>query len=151
MKVPALAVAFVALAVAAPASYASSHREAPLTAQDPTADDTDFYVFKAPDAPDAVTFVANWLPFEDPAGGPNFYSFDDKAHYYLNVDNTGDGKPDVRYQFVFKTHYRNKNSFLYAAPTVESISSPNLFQYQTYDVTRETYKNGRETKSKVIA
>src|SRR3954447_7526142 len=113
MKSPALAPPPVALAVAAPASSASSRREAPLTAQDPTADDTDFYVFKAQDAPNAVTFVANWLPFEDPAGGPNFYSFDDKAHYYVNVDNTGDGVQDVRYLFTFKTEYRQPGTFLY--------------------------------------
>ena len=81
----------------------SSHREAPLTSIDPTADDTDVYAFTAPDAPGALTVVANWIPFEDPAGGPNFYRFDDRAPYYVNVDNTGDGKYDVRYRFRFKT------------------------------------------------
>src|SRR3954452_5578466 len=149
MKVPALAVAFVALAVAAPASYASSHREAPLTAQDPTADDTDFYVFKAPDAPDAVTFVANWLPFEDPAGGPNFYSFDDKAHYYVNVDNTGDGRWDVRYLLTFRTRIGNKGTFLYALPGVSSITDPKLNVKQFYDVTRLKYRRGKVVSSKV--
>ena len=57
----------------------SSHREAPLTSLDPTADDTDVYAFTANDAPGALTVVANWIPFEDPAGGPNFYRFDDRA------------------------------------------------------------------------
>ena len=56
---------------------------------------------------------SNWIPFEDPAGGPNFYRFDDSARYYLNVDNTGDGVADVRYLFDFKTKIRNPNSFLY--------------------------------------
>ena len=49
-----------------------------------------------------LTVVANWIPFEDPAGGPNFYRFDDRARYYINVDNTGDGKADVRYRFKFQ-------------------------------------------------
>src|SRR6476660_7354902 len=151
MKGPALAAALLALAVAAPASYASSHREAPLTSTDPTADDTDFYVFKAPDAPDKVTFVANWLPFEDPAGGPNFYKFDDRAHYYINVDNTGDGAPDIRYQFAFKTKVGNPDSFLYALPGVSSINDSKLNVKQTYTLTREVYKNGKERSSKVVA
>jgi len=74
---------------------ASSHREAPLSALDPTADDTDVYAFTADDAPNTLTVVSDWIPFEDPAGGPNFYRFDDKAKYYVNVDNTGDGKPEL--------------------------------------------------------
>src|SRR3954462_4133819 len=148
---PALRAALAAAILTAALSSGSSHREAPLSSIDPTGDDTDVYAFTAPDATGALTIVENWIPFEDPAGGPNFYRFDDRAHYYANIDNTGDGKADVRYEFVFKTHYRNKNSFLYAAPKVESINSPNLFQYQTYTITRELYKNGKETKSKVIA
>ena len=89
--------AAVALVVAM--SSGSSHREAPLTSIDPTADDTDVYAFVAPDATDSLTLIANWIPFEDPAGGPNFYRFDDRATYYLNIDNTGDGDYDVRYRF----------------------------------------------------
>src|SRR3954447_20229146 len=72
--------------VAAALSFGSSHREAPNTSQDPTADDTDVYAFSADAAPGQLTVVANWIPFEDPAGGPNFYNFDPKAHYYVNVD-----------------------------------------------------------------
>src|SRR2546423_4060540 len=116
-------IAVVAAAGAAVAvSFGSSHREAPNIALDPTADNTDVYAFKAQDAPNALTVVANWVPFEDPAGGPNFYRFDDRAHYWINVDNTGDGKPDVRYLFTFKTKIRNPNSFLYATPGVTSIN-----------------------------
>jgi len=91
----ALAAALGAVAIGA----GSSHREAPLTSLDPTADNTDVYAYVANDAQDAVTLVANWVPFEDPAGGPNFYRFDDRAHYYINVDNTGDGKLDICYLF----------------------------------------------------
>jgi hypothetical protein len=132
-------------------SNGSSHREAPLTALDPTGDDTDVYAFKAPDAANALTIVANWIPFEDPAGGPNFYRFDDRASYYLNVDNTGDGRYDVRYRFKFHTRTRDKNSFLYALPGVSSILDPKLNVVQTYDVTRETYRDGRQVGEKVVA
>ena len=58
-------------------SEASSHREAPLITQDPVADNTDVYAFVSPDRPDTVTLIANWIPFEEPAGGPNFYNFGD--------------------------------------------------------------------------
>src|SRR5215212_10870230 len=111
MRRIALAAALVAAAIAVPLSSGSSHREAPLTSIDPTGDDTDVYAFTASDAPGALTVVANWIPFEDPAGGPNFYNFDPKAHYYINVDNTGDGRYDVRYEFAFKTKVVNKESF----------------------------------------
>jgi hypothetical protein len=137
--------------VVAALSSGSSHREAPLTALDPTGDDTDLYAFTAPDAPGALTVVANWIPFEDPAGGPNFYRFDDRARYYINIDNSGDGKPDVRYQFRFHTKVRNPDSFLYALPGVSSISDSKLNVVQTYDVMREVYKDGRQVSSKVVA
>src|SRR4051812_20600936 len=132
-------------------STGSSHREAPLTALDPTGDDTDVYAFTADDAPGDLTVVANWIPFEDPAGGPNFYRFDDRASYYINVDNTGDGVQDVRYRFKFHTKIRNKDSFLYALPGVSSILDPKLNVVQTYDVTRESYRDGRLTGAKLVA
>src|SRR5881275_1288941 len=147
----ALPAAVAAVLVAVAMSVGSSHREAPNTALDPTADDTDVYAFTANDAPGKLTVVSNWIPFEDPAGGPNFYRFDDNADYYINVDNTGDGKPDLKYQFRFKTKVRNGNTFLYAAPGVTSISDPKLNVIQTYTVTRELYRNGKERSAKVIA
>ena len=79
-----LAGAIALLLVAGPgpqAAEASSHREAPLIATDPTADNTDLYAFVSPDRPDTVTFVANYVPFEEPAGGPNFFNFDPSALY----------------------------------------------------------------------
>src|SRR4051812_1507899 len=126
--------------VAAALSFGSSHREAPNTSQDPTADDTDVYAFTADDAPGQLTVVANWIPFEDPAGGPNFYNFDPRAHYYINVDNTGDGAADLRYEFAFKTKVVNPNSFAAATPTVDSLNDPNLNVRQRYTITREVYK-----------
>ena len=149
--VAALLAALAAGVLAVVPGSGSSHREAPLTSIDPTGDDTDLYAFTAPDATNALTVVANWIPFEDPAGGPNFYRFDDRASYYINVDNTGDGKYDVRYRFKFKTKVRNPNSFLYALPGVSSISDSKLNVVQTYTVTRETYKNGKRTGAKVVA
>ena len=90
--------------------------------------------------PTTLTVVANWVPFEDPAGGPNFYKFDQKARYYINVDNTGDGKYDVRYRFKFRDKYENGgSSFLYALPGVSSIDDPKLLQKQFYDVERLSY------------
>jgi hypothetical protein len=151
MRRIALIAALIAAAIAVPLSFGSSHREAPLTSIDPTADDTDLYAYTANDAPGALTVVANWIPFEDPAGGPNFYKFDDRAHYYINVDNTGDGAYDIRYQFAFKTKVGNPDSFLYALPGVSSINDSKLNVKQTYNITRETYKNGKKRSQKVIA
>jgi hypothetical protein len=147
----ALAAALAAGALAVTLGFGSSHREAPLSSLDPTGDDTDLYAFSAPDAPGSLTLVANWIPFEDPAGGPNFYRFDDRAAYYLNIDNTGDGQADVRYRFKFRTRVRNPNSFLYALPGVTGIGDPKLNVVQTYSVTRERYRDGREVSSRQIA
>ncbi|MEA2255665.1 MAG: hypothetical protein QOG35_1710, partial [Solirubrobacteraceae bacterium] len=149
--VAALLAALGAIAVVVSVGSTSSHREAPLSSLDPTADDTDVYAFVAPDATNDVTLIANWIPFEDPAGGPNFYRFDDRATYYLNVDNTGDGKFDIRYEFKFKTKVRNPASFLYALPGVTSIGDPKLNVVQTYTVTRERFRKGRMVSSHVIA
>ena len=150
-RLSTIAALVAAALVAAALSLGSSHREAPNTSQDPTADDTDVYAFTADDAPGSLTVVANWIPFEDPAGGPNFYNFDPKAHYYVNIDNTGDGVYDVRYEFAFKTKVVNKNSFAAATPTVESLKDPHLNVRQSYTITREKYKKGKKRSEKVIA
>ena len=84
-------------------SNASSHREAPLISEDPTADNTDLYAFRSPDKPNTLTIVSNWIPGEDPAAGPNYYTFSQSAHYNIYIDRNGDGKPDVTYTFQFKT------------------------------------------------
>jgi hypothetical protein len=118
------------------ASQASSHREAPLISQDPAADNTDVYAFVSPDRPDAVTIIANYVPLEQPAGGPNFASFGDDVRYKINVDNTGDGKEDIVYQFRFKTKTRNPNTFLYNTGTIDSLGDPDWNRPQVYSVTR---------------
>src|SRR3954471_23715377 len=143
--------ALVAGALAVTGGFGSSHREAPGISLDPSADNTDVYAYTAKDAPGALTVVANWIPQEDPAGGPNFFKFDDAADYYIQADNTGDGKADVKYRFKFKTTTKNKNTFLYAAPGVTSINDPKLNVVQRYSVTRETFRSGHQTGAKVIA
>ena len=85
------------------ASTASSHREAPLISEDPTADNTDLYAFRSPDKPSTFTVVSNWIPGEDPAAGPNYYTFSQSARYNIYLDRNGDGRPDVTYTFRFKT------------------------------------------------
>ncbi len=85
------------------ASTASSHREAPLISEDPTADNTDLYAFRSPDKPNTFTIVSNWIPGEDPAAGPNYYTFSQTARYNIYIDRNGDGRPDVTYTFRFKT------------------------------------------------
>ena len=82
---------------------ASSHREAPLIAEDPSADLTDVYAFRSPDKPSTVTILANVIPGEDPAAGPNWYTFSPNARYNLKVDTNGDVRPDVTYRFQFRT------------------------------------------------
>jgi hypothetical protein len=129
----------------------SSHREAPSILTDPTADNTDLYAFTAPDAPGKLTIVSNWIPFEDPSGGPYFGKLDPKARYYVKIDNTGDGREDVAYRWQFKQRFRNPNSFLYAAPTVDSVDDPDINFVQTYDLYRETYDKGELKSSRRIA
>ena len=97
-----LAALFVAR-LAPGSSNASSHREAPLISEDPTADNTDLYAFRSPDKPNTLTVVSNWIPGEDPAAGPNYYTFSQSAKYNIHIDRNGDGKPDITYSFRFKT------------------------------------------------
>ncbi len=114
----------------------SSHREAPSISQDPVADNTDLYAFVSPDRPDTVTLIANYIPLEDPAGGPNFYEFGQDVLYEIHVDNDGDNEDEVTYQFRFHTKVHNPNTFLYNTGPITSIMSPNWNRVQTYSVTR---------------
>jgi hypothetical protein len=117
-------------------SQASSHREAPLISEDPSADNTDVYAFVSPDRPDTVTLVANYIPLEEPAGGPNFNEFGNDVRYELKVDNSGDGKEDVTYRFRFTTKTRNPNTFLYNTGPIDTLSDPDWNRPQFYSVTR---------------
>lgn len=114
---------------------ASSHREAPLIAQDQYADTTDVYAFVSPDVTDTVTLIASWVPFELPEGGPNYYRFADDVLYEIHVDNVGDGKSHLTYQFNFNTVINNPNTFLYNTGPVGSAVDTDLNVRQYYTVT----------------
>jgi hypothetical protein len=115
----------------------SSHREAPEISKDPVADSTDVYAFVSPDKPDTVTLIANYVPLQSPAGGPNFYEFGDDVLYSIHIDNDGDGKAEVRYDFRFTTEVRNPNTFLYNTGPIQSLDSANWNRRQFYTVTRD--------------
>jgi len=110
------------------AGEASSHREAPLISEDPSADNTDVYAFRSLDAPDSLTIISNVLPAEDPAAGPMYYTFSTGARYNINIDRNGDGRPEMVYRFRFR-----------ASPPVAFLRST----VQTYTVTR--IMGGRST------
>ena len=122
---------------------ASSHREAPMIADDPAVDNTDVYAFVSPDKPDTVTIIASFWPFEEPSGGPNYFKFDDNALYTINIDNVGDAKPHIQYQFQFRTVVGNANTFLYNTGPIDSLDSPNWNVKQLYGVTR--FDDGKAT------
>src|SRR3989440_4216991 len=106
LVVAGAAAAAVAVALArgpAPqAGNASSHREAPLISEDPSADNTDLYAFRSPDKPDTFTILSNLIPGEDPAPRPDYYTFSPSARYDIYADTNGDGKPDVTWYFRFR-------------------------------------------------
>lgn len=133
--------ALLALAVVPPFGGASSHREAPSISQDPAADATDFYAFRSPERPDTVTFIANYYPFQDPAGGPNFYRFADDVLYRITIDDNADTAPDQWFDFRFTTVTRSGDTFLYNTGPITKLNDPNQNVYQTYTVTR-SYSNG---------
>lgn len=133
-------VAMMAFGVNAPESSASSHREAPMITEDPTVDCTDVYAFVSPDAPDTVTLIANYIPLEEPSGGPNYFKFSDTALYEIHIDNSGDAMEDITYQFRFTTTIKNGNTFLYnTGPiTAGNDTYDGLNVEQRYEVTKVT-------------
>ena len=120
----------------------SSHREAPEIAKDPVADSTDVYAFVSPDLPGTVTLIANYVPLQEPSGGPNFYEFGDDVRYEIHIDNNGDGQPDVTYRFAFQTRLRNPETFLYNTGPILSLDSPNWNRQQFYTVSKVSAQGG---------
>src|SRR5215475_13401887 len=114
----------------------SSHREAPEISKDPVADSTDLYAFVSPDRSHTVTLIANYLPLQEPPGGPNFYPFGDDVLYEIHIDTTGDARADITYQFRFHTELRNPNTFLYNTGPILRLDSPDWNSRQFYSVTR---------------
>jgi hypothetical protein len=143
----------MALCILVPSSlFASSHREAPITALDRSADVTDWYAFVSYDNPNHVTFILNVDPLLEPANGPNYFPFDPSVLYEMHVDNNQDGKEDVTFQFRFNTELRQPNLFtgfvggIAGVPQITSLTgagSTGLGIRQTYTVTM--VKNGIST------
>ncbi len=117
-------------------ALASSHREAPLISNDPAADGTDVYAFVSPELTNTVTLIANYIPLQQPAAGPNFYQFDPTVQYEINLDTQGLARANVTYRFTFRTDYRSRNTFLYNTGQVTSLNDPDLNVRQFYDVTK---------------
>ena len=154
MKRLNLFVAFaMALIVWAPASLlASSHREAPISALDHSADVTDWYAFVSYDHPDRVTMILNVDGFLEPSNGPNYFPFDPNVRYVMNVDNTQSGKANIQFVFRFKTEIRQPGVFtgfvggIAGIPQITSLNGPGsegLSLRQTYTITM--IKNGVAT------
>ena len=157
----------VALALAATAAglgtaQASSHREAPFITTRPKVDGTDFYMFRSYEASRLsgekfVTLIANWLPLQDPYGGPNYFSLDKNALYEIHIDNDGDAKEDVTFQFRFKNNLKGielpiggKNV---AIPIIQAgaVADPNaatlnLNEQYTVDIVRGDRRTGNEAE-----
>src|SRR5436190_1841349 len=125
----------------------SSHREAPQISKDPTADSTDVYAFVSPDRPNTVTLIANYIPLERPDGGPNFYEFADDVNYIINIDNDGDGWPDVTYEFRFYTVSTIPESFLYNNGPITALTGSGAALWnrqQKYELIRT---NGEDVRT----
>ncbi|HEX5202597.1 DUF4331 domain-containing protein [Paractinoplanes rhizophilus] len=114
----------------------SSHREAPEISKDPVADSSDLYAFVSPDDPDTVTIIANYVPLQLPASGPNFFEFGDDVLYEIHIDSNGDARPDLTYQFRFRTELRNDKTFLYNTGQIKSLDDENWNRRQFYSVTK---------------
>jgi Domain of unknown function (DUF4331) len=148
----AVKLAILAALVLPAALFASSHREAPITALDRTADITDWYAFVSYDHPDRVTMILNVDPFLEPSNGPNYFPFDPNVLYQMKVDNDQDGKEDITFQFRFRTQIRQPGLFtgfvgnLAGIPPITALDGPGsegLSLRQTYTVTM--VKNGKST------
>ncbi len=123
---------------------ASSHREAPMISKDPYADGTDQYAFLSPADEDRIVLIANWIPFEGPEGGPNYYEWDDAALYDIYVDNDGNATADYTYTLSSQVQVGNPDTFLYNTGPIANIADPAWNRKQYYTVT-ETTADGTST------
>lgn len=148
-------IAAVASMMGTSPAYASSHREAPFITTRPKVDATDFYMFASyePGRTGYVTLLANYQPLQDPYGGPNYFSMDENALYEIHIDNNGDAKEDISFQFRFKNKLNavtlpigNKNV---AIPLIQTgaVSTPrdgalNVNETYTVDIVRGDRRTG---------
>jgi uncharacterized protein DUF4331 len=144
--------AFTMALLGSASMFASSHREAPISSLDHSADVTDWYAFVSYDHPDRVTMILNVDGFLEPSNGPNYFPFDPNVRYVMNVDNNQDGKTDISFQFRFNTQIRQPGVFtgfvggIGGIPPITALSGPGsegLSLRQTYTVTM--IKNGVAT------
>jgi hypothetical protein len=152
-RIKCLRALMVASCLLVPASlFASSHREAPISALDHSADVTDWYAFVSYDHPDRVTMILNVDGFLEPSNGPNYFPFDPNVLYEMKVDNNRDGKEDITFQFRFTTQIRQPGVFtgfvggIGGIPQIITLDGPGsegLSLRQTYTVTM--VKNGVST------
>src|SRR6201993_1049078 len=140
------------LVIGAHTLLASSHREAPISALDHSADVTDWYAFVSYDHPERVTMILNVDGFLEPSNGPNYFPFDPNVRFVMNVDNNQSGKADIQFVFRFKTEIRQPGVFtgfvggIAGIPQISSLDGPGsegLSLRQTYTVTM--IKNGVAT------
>ena len=135
-----------AAAMTASPAAASSHREAPLISNDPVADLADTFMWVDQKDSSKINLVMTANPLENPGDAPNYYGFGQHVRYQFNIDDNGDARTDISYRVVFRTHVRNKGTFLYNIPgnPVTSLSDVGLNVYQTYSVDRLNYgKHGK--------
>jgi hypothetical protein len=117
----------------------SSHREAPEISKDPVADSTDLYAFVSPDNPGTVTIIANYVPLQQPAGGPNFYEFGNDILYEIHIDYDNDADAEITYQFVLNTVLTDtgpNDIFLYNTDQISKLTDKTWNRKQFYSVTR---------------
>ncbi len=155
---------FLSTLMAVPA-FGASHREAPLIALDPAADNTDTYAFRSWEDPDKVVFILNTIPGQDPGDGPNYFAFDDTVLYRIHLDNNKDGEAeDIVYEIKFKSETRPAlgslnfplpfvgNPNIGTVPALQGITaldgpgSEGLTRRQTYTVTEVRGKKGKKRK-----
>jgi hypothetical protein len=142
---------------------ASSHREAPKIAGMSRLDGTDFYMFRSyePGRSNYVTFLANYIPFQDPQGGPNFYNLEENAMYAINIDTQGSGRPELVFQFKFDNDAKNlaviSGGQKIPVPVINigpvDLSGKNLNVVQSYTVQvvrNSDYENGHFAENKTL-
>jgi len=115
-------------------AQASSHREAPMISQDPTADNTDVYMFRDATDPTKVNIIANFIGLEDPNGGPNFAKFGDDVKYSIHIDNNGDVVDDIVYNFRFRSSVTNPDTILYNTGQIAATNDASHNVRQSYSV-----------------
>lgn len=135
LATPLLLAGAILLAGRGDAANASSHREAPLISKDQNADTTDVYAWIPQGVTDRIVLAANWIPFEAPEGGPNYYEWDDNVLYEIHVDNDGDALADVTYRLESRVEVGNPDTFLYNTGTIDTIADPDWNRKQFYTVT----------------